>query len=66
MIKLFKKLFKQYVTCKHENKKVLKKIMCPSESIKIKWMEKFECVDCKRKTYGGYFFEYGSERHYID
>jgi transposase-like protein len=67
MIKIVKRIIRQYLTCKHSNKVVIKKIICTDNTkIKAKWMEKFECQDCKRTFYGKYFYEYGDSRHYVD
>jgi hypothetical protein len=63
---MIKGIIKQYITCRHPNKVVIRKIMCADTRIKTKWMEKFECDECKRNFYGKYFYEYGNERHYID
>ena len=54
----------QYFTCKHDKYIVIKKISCPSDITKQKWLEKRKCEICDKEYYSDYFYEYGSERHY--
>jgi hypothetical protein len=65
MKNFLKRIIKQYITCKHTDYDVIRKIMCPDNRPKTKWMEKCKCKECGRIYYSDYFYEYGKERHYV-
>ncbi len=66
MIKFIKKIIEQYITCKHEEYTVIRKIFCGFDDYNKtpKWLERRKCLKCNREYYSDYFIEYGKERHY--
>ena len=66
-MKFIKRIIEQYITCKHEDYEVIRKIICLENNgdFKSKWMERRRCKVCSREYYSDYFYEYGKKRHYI-
>lgn len=65
MIKYIKSLIVKYIICKHTSYSVIRKIMYPFDSNRMKYFERRKCNSCGREYYSDYFYEYGSERHYV-
>lgn len=64
MIEFLKKLFIQYITCKHEKYTVLRKITC-FDNFTPKYFERRICKICGREYYSDYFYEIGKKRIYL-